>query len=203
MKKIKLSKLKLGIITISVIALLFSFASGTIAWLSSKTETVKNTFTYGDINISISETETNDNDDNIYTNEYEMVPGNKITKDPVITVAENSEDCYLFVQIDKTTNFDEFIEYQILENWLLLEGTTNVYYQEVSKQESKQEFFIIKDNTLIVKESVTKKMLNDLDRSGTENYPQLTFTAYAVQRDSTIDAIDTASKAWALINTQA
>ena len=46
-------------------------------------------------------------------------------------------------------------------------------------------------------------MLNELDRSGTENFPKLNITAYAVQRDSTIDAISTAAKAWSLISEQA
>lgn len=202
LKKIRLSKTKILIISIGVIALFFTAISGTIAWLTSKSETVTNTFTYGDINITLSETDTKDDND-LNTNTYEMVPGNKITKDPLITLAENSEDCYIFVKLEKTDNFDNYMEYQILENWLLLEGTDNVYYQEVSKATTKQEFYILKDNSISVKESVTKRMLNELDKDGIENYPKLNITAYAVQRDSELDAISTASNAWALINEQA
>lgn len=201
-KKLKLSKTKILIVSIAILAVFFTAISGTIAWLTSKSETVTNTFTYGDINISIKETDTKD-DDKLNTNTYEMVPGNKITKDPLITVAANSENCYLFVKLDKTANFDNFMEYQVLEGWSLLEGTNNVYYKEVSKSENKQEFYVLKDNTIIVKESVTKRMLNELDRSGTQNFPKLNITAYAVQRDSTIDAISTAAKAWSLISEQA
>lgn len=202
LKKLKLSKTKILIISIGVIALFFTAISGTIAWLTSKSETVTNTFTYGDINITLSETDTKDDND-LNTNTYEMVPGNKITKDPLITLAENSEDCYIFVKLEKTDNFDNYMEYQILENWLLLEGTDNVYYQEVSKSTTKQEFYILKDNSISVKESVTKKMLNELDKEGIDNYPKLNITAYAVQRDSELDAISTASNAWTLINAQA
>lgn len=202
LKKLKLSKTKILIISIGVIALFFTAINGTIAWLTSKSETVTNTFTYGDINITLSETDTKDDND-LNTNTYEMVPGNKITKDPLITLAENSEDCYIFVKLEKTDNFDNYMEYQILENWLLLEGTDNVYYQEVSKSTTKQEFYILKDNSISVKESVTKKMLNELDKEGIDNYPKLNITAYAVQRDSELDAISTASNAWALINAQA
>lgn len=202
MKKIKLSKVKIGIIAIAVIALLFSVAGGTIAWLTSKTDTLTNTFTYGDINITLTETDTLD-DENTNTNTYEMVPGNKITKDPLITVAANSEDCYIFVKLDKTSNFDNFMTYELLSNWQLLPNTENVYYQEVTKNENKQEFYVIKNNEVTVLESVTKKMLNELDKSGAKNFPSLTITAYAVQRDSNIEAISTAEGAWALINTQA
>lgn len=201
-KKLKLSKTKILIVSIAILAVFFTAISGTIAWLTSKSETVTNTFTYGDINISISETDTKD-DDKLNTNTYEMIPGNKITKDPHITVKENSENCYLFVKLDKTTNFDEFMEYQVLENWILLEGTDNVYYQEVSQSDAKQEFYVLKDNSVLVKESVTKRMLNELDKNGVENYPQLNITAYAVQRDSSIEAISTAAKAWSLISEQA
>ena len=64
-----------------------------------------------------------------------------------------------------------------------------------------REFYVLKDNTVTVKESVTKTMLNDLDKNGTTNYPTLTFTAYAVQRDSKIAAIDTAKEAWEIAST--
>lgn len=202
MKKIKLSKLKIIIIAIAIVTLLFTVAGNTIAWLTSKTDTVTNTFTYGDINITLTETDTLDDED-INTNTYEMVPGNKITKDPLITVAANSEDCYLFVKLDKTANFDTFMTYELLSNWQLLPNTENVYYQEVTKNEAKQEFYVIKDNEVTVMESVTKRMLNELDRSGASNYPSLTITAYAVQRDSKIEAISTPESAWELINTQA
>ena len=199
---IKLSKSKIVILSIAIIALLFSIVSGTIAWLTSTPEPIVNTFTYGDINITLTETDTKD-DDNLNTNTYEMVPGNKITKDPLITVEENSEDCYLFIKVEKTTNFDDYMEYQLLENWILLDNTENVYYQEVAKNTEKQEFYVIKDNTVTVKETVTKRMLNELNRDGVENYPQLTITAYAVQRDSEIEAISTADKAWSLVTDQA
>ena len=193
-------KKKIFIVIVSILSVC-SFLIGTsVAWLSSKTDTVVNTFTYGDINIKIEETDTGDNDDNEYTNEYKMLPGNKITKDPKITVLKNSEDSYLFVEITKSENFDDFMTYELVEGWTLVEGTENVYVREVTKSETDQEFYVLKDNTVTVKESVTKQMLNDLDKDGTTNYPTLTFTAYAVQRDSNIEAIDTAVEAWSVVS---
>jgi hypothetical protein len=199
--KIKLSKVKLVIIGIALAILTFTVAEGTIAWLTSRTETVTNTFTYGDINITLTETDTFD-DDSLNTNTYEMVPGNKITKDPLITVKADSEDCYLFIKLDKTANFDTFMTYELLSNWQLLPNTENIYYQEVTKDNDKQEFYVIKGNEITVKEEVTKKMLNDLNQNGAENFPALTITAYAIQRDSEIESISTAEKAWTLISEQ-
>jgi hypothetical protein len=131
-----------------------------------------------------------------------MVPGNKITKDPLITVKADSEDCYLFIKLDKTANFDTFMTYELLSNWQLLPNTENIYYQEVTKDNDKQEFYVIKGNEITVKEEVTKKMLNDLNQNGAENFPALTITAYAIQRDSEIESISTAEKAWTLISEQ-
>ena len=191
-------KSKLVIVVISILSIC-SFLIGTsVAWLSSKTDEVVNTFTYGDINIKIEETDTKDNDNNEFTNEYKMLPGNKITKDPKVTVLASSEDSYLFIEITESENFKDFMTYELVEGWTLLEGTKNVYVREVTKKDVDQEFYVLKDNTVIVKESVTKAMLNDLDKDGQTNYPTLSFIAYAVQRDSKIEAIDTAKEAWSL-----
>lgn len=189
-------KKKIFFIVVSILSIC-SFLIGTsVAWLSSKTDEVINTFTYGDINIKIEETDTQDNDNNEFTNSYKMLPGNKITKDPKITVLKDSEDCYLFVEIKESENFDDFMTYELVEGWKLVEDTENVYVKEITKSDKNQEIYILKDNTVTVLESVTKQMLNDLDKDGTTNYPTLSFIAYAVQRDNKIEAIDTAKEAW-------
>lgn len=193
-------KKKIFVIVVSILSIC-SFLIGTsVAWLFSKTDEVINTFTYGDINIKIEETDTKDNDNNEFTNEYIMLPGNKITKDPKITILSNSEDSYLFVEIKESENFKDFMKYELVEGWILVEGTENVYVREVTKSDKDQEFFVLKDNTVTVLESVTKAMLNDLDKDGQTNYPTLSFIAYAVQRDSNIEAIDTAVEAWAIVS---
>lgn len=169
---------------------------GTLAWLIAE-DTVTNTFTYGDINIELTETDTGlDADDNDKTNEYEMVPGNNITKDPTITVEADSEDCYLFVQLNKSDNFDTFMTYEVNEEvWTALDGVENVYYCEVSKSTNEQIFNVLLNDEVKVKDNVTKDMFNSLTDA---TYPELTITAYGVQRDAEIDAIDTVEEAWTL-----
>lgn len=165
---------------------------GTVAWLVDQTEPIKNTFTYGDINITLSETDTGDNDGDLNTNEYIMVPGDDVSKDPVVTVQAGSESNWLFVQLSKSANFDDFMTYDIADGWILLDGEENVYYQEVTKLSEEQQFGVIKDNIVTVKEDVTKQMLNSLTE---ETFPTLTITAFAVQRAN----IESASDAWALV----
>ena len=195
-----------------VTLILCSLIGGTVAWIIDKTEPVKNTFTYGDINIDLDETETDDEDDDPNTNKYPMVPGHTITKDPKVTFEANSENAWLFVKLVKSENFDQFMEYEVIlddpvttdvvEGWTALEGEDGVYYMAVNKSDKDAEYFVIKDNAVKVKGEVTKEMLNALDKNadGTDKtektYPTLTVSAYAVQRD---ENIATAADAWKLV----
>ena len=194
-KSIKLGGKKLAVMLASLALVLCTVIGGTLAWLVTETAPVVNTFTYGDINITLQETDTNkDGDNDPNTNTYPMVPGHTITKDPKVTFKANSEDAWLFVKLQKSANFEDFMTYEIADGWTKLDNVDGVYYREVSKAAQDAEFTVIKDDTVTVKGEVTKEMLNALDANGASNYPKLTVTAYAVQRDSNIA---TAADAWA------
>lgn len=184
-----MNKNKLITLTLAAVLLLTGIVGGTIAWLVDKTDPVVNTFTYGDINIDLEETPTPDDDDDPDTNEYEMIPGEEITKDPKVTVNTDSKASWLFVKLVKSANFDDFMEYEIAEGWTQLKDdqgndVPDVYFREVDEVVSEDVVYeVIKDNKIHVKETVTKEMLNALDPEGAAaTYPTLTVTAYAVQR---------------------
>lgn len=191
--------LHLLLMILAVTLISCSIVGGTVAWLITQTEPVKNTFTYGDINITLEESDTDDGDDDPNTNRYTMVPGVDITKDPIVTVKADSEDCWLFVKLEKSANFDSFMTYEMADGWIALAGADGVYCREVGNSATDTAFNVIANNTVTVKGEVTKAMLNELDKDGASNYPTLTVTAYAVQRDGDIEAIDTAAEAWALV----
>lgn len=194
-KSVKLGGEKLAVMLASLVLILCTVIGGTLAWLVTETDPVVNTFTYGDINITLKETDTNkDGDNDPNTNTYPMVPGHTITKDPKVTFKANSEDAWLFVKLQKTANFDDFMTYAMADGWTKLDNVDGVYYREVSKAAQDAEFTVIKDDTVTVKGEVTKEMLNALDANGASNYPKLTVTAYAVQRDNNVA---TATDAWA------
>ncbi len=152
-----------------------------VAWLTDATDPVKNTFTVGNIDITLAET----------TEDFKMVPGSAIEKDPVVTVEANSESCWLFVKVEESANLQEFIDYTIANGWTQLSTDSNVYYREVSASTGNQEFPVLTDNRVTVQNTVTKEMMDGLTTDG--NYPTLTFTAYACQRDN----IASAETAWA------
>ena len=160
-------KKKIAISIVAVALVLCCAIGGTLAWLTDKTGPVTNTFTVGDINIDLKET----------TTDYKMVPGNTIAKDPKVTVKANSEDCYLFVKVTKSGNFDQFLEYAMADGWTQYEGTTDVWYRTVPASNANQEFEVLKDSKVTVKGTVTKEMMTSSDFTN----PTLTFKAAAVQ----------------------
>lgn len=196
-------KKKAIVAVVALVLVLCCAMGGTLAWLVDSTTEVKNTFTYGDINIGLSESENLN---------LKMIPGNDIKKDPTVTVKANSEDCWLFVRVKASDNFDTFMTYAVEEGWTLydtdktgsnIETAGNddyVIYRKVTAADEDQEFNVLKDNTVTVKDAVTKKMLNALDKdedgsAKTETtYPTLTFTAYAVQSDN----VTTVADAWTI-----
>ena len=154
-------------------------AGGTVAWLVAKTDPVVNTFTYGDINITLAETTGND---------YKIIPGTNIEKDPKVTVTAGSEDCWLFVKVVEeywpTATLEDGtrkVSYAIADGWTKVEGQTNVYYREVKATDTAREFPVLSGNIVTVSDQLTKG-----DIKATQ--PKLTFTAYAVQQENIADA---------------
>lgn len=183
---------KLILMLASVALVICAVIGGTLAWLVVETKPVVNTFTYGDINIILTETDTGDNDNNPNTNKYVMIPGNEITKDPLVTVEKGSESNWLFVKVTKSDNFNEFMTYEIADGWITVDGETDVYYREVGFSDENIEFNVIKNNKVIVKgEEITKDKIEALTEL---TLPKLTITAYAVQKAN----IGTVTEAWGI-----
>ena len=186
---------------------------GTLAWLTATTGSVTNTFTYGDINIKLEETDATVTDGNA-TKEFKMIPGYTIDKDPKVTVLAGSEKCYLFVKVDKSTNFDTFMTYDMADGWTALTGVNGVYYRVVDTAGMGIPYSVLgagsetysnvvytwNDDQVLVKPTVTKADMNALnDDDATQ--PTLTFTAYACQYMKNNTEYFTAIEAWNNVTT--
>jgi len=184
---------------LALVVLMGGMVSGTIAWLISESPTLVNTFTYGDIDIGLTETPTDDGDEDPHTNQYVMIPGKAIAKDPRVTVFAGSETTWLFVKLEESANFADFMTYEIAEGWTALEGVPGVYYRKVEKSEEDVAYAVLKGDQVLVKESVTREMLVSLTA---ETQPKLSVTAYAVQYDETIETISKPETAWTLVQNE-
>lgn len=175
---------KTFVVMLALVLALGCAVGGTIAWLTKTTDPVVNTFTYGNIDITLTETVPENR-------QAKIIPGQDIPKDPKVTVKANSEDCYLFVKVVEDGTFvANKVTYDIANGWMTLDGQTDVYYLEVTNSATDQDFYVLKDNKVYVKDTLTKDDIKDITTN-----PTLTFTAYAVQRDG----VDTAAAAWAKI----
>lgn len=159
-------------------------AGGTVAWLVAKTEPVVNTFTYGNINIALAETT---------GEEYKIIPGKDIPKDPKVTVEGGSEACWLFVKVEQTGTFvAEKVTYAIADGWTPLPGVDGVYYRQVGSVTENTAFSVLEGDKITVKDTLTKGDIKDIAAVN----PTLKITAYAVQQENIKDA----AAAWKAAN---
>lgn len=188
------------VLTAAIIVILGGVISGTVAWMFIKSDPVHNTFTYGDMKVELTETDTNlDDDDKDETNSYSLKPDARIAKDPIVTVKAGTVDSWVFVQIDKSDNFDEYMTYSMAEGWKALdkEKYPGIYYRQVAKSSEDQKIQVLEGNCITVKTDTTQealdKLAEDIEAEEAE-CPTLTFTAYAVQL-SELDKVEDAWKA--------
>lgn len=186
--------LKPLLVAMAVVLLIGCVAGGTLAWLTSTTGEVTNTFTTSDITITLDETT---------GTEYKMIPGWNITKDPKVTVQANSEKCYVFIKVVESVNFDDFMSYSVItgENgWTELTGVENVsgvYYRVVDSSTTNTVLPILVDNKIQVSDGVTKEDMNALT---TATYPTLTFQAAAIQYNDSNTTFFAPAVAYSKIN---
>lgn len=218
MREKKSVSMKAVVLLMVVVLLIGGAVGGTLAWLVTGTNTITNTFTVGDINIDLTETVNGKTESaltsDVANNNFKMVPGTDLIKDPKVTVKSGSESCWLFVEVKADNGVvlegpsvdNAYITYKMASGWNPVDGATGVYYRKVNASTSTsadadQEFEILDGNKVHVLESVTKEMME----AAKTNKPSLSFAAYAIQsqglKNSSGQDVTSASAAWNLIKT--
>ena len=174
----------------AVVMLFGATVGGTIAWLTTKTSEVKNTFTAADIAIDLTETWNTDSEDADSTPdkwEAKLIPGKKYVKDPVVSVDVETEidaemtdvDCILFVKFEEKNNPSTYLAYTSLLNsdngWTLVNGQSDVWYRIVRTTDSTKSWHLLDKDEVTVKNTVTKTNMADAAKA------ELVYTAYAIQ----------------------
>ena len=180
-------------VALSLVLAVGCVVGGSLAWLTATSGPVKNTFTYGDVDIALKESENLD---------LTILPGADITKDPKITVSTPGSaapvDSYLFVKVEenkwpeaKTATGARKVDYKIAEGWTKLPGVKGVWYREVTGSSTIQTFPVLKDNKVTVSDTLTQAEIKTAFEKG---QPTLTFTAYAVQKEGMKNVLDAWNK---------
>lgn len=194
---------------------------GTLAWLTDNTETVTNTFTVGDINITLVEHEYDPEDTDAKLNDtpvdevsYKLIPGTTYFKDPTLTLKAGSEKCYLFVKFEEINDPATYLVYDSIldkegNNWTQGKGDdaddadhipTNVWYrvmEAIPADGEDAEFELLAGNEVMVKGTIVKANpgTGEVVMPADDAQPQLKYTAYAVQFDN----VESAADAWAMV----
>lgn len=179
---------------LAVTLLVGSAIGGTLAWLTSKSDSLVNTFTIGNVAITLAETTGND---------YKVTPGVPVAKDPKVTVTAGSEACWVFVEIQESEDWPDGLTYEPAAGWTRLTSEAGVYYRDVASDSSQdQDFYVLagddKHPNGIVKV--------DEDITSLDANTKLTFTAYAIQQEGFNDSeksdSENAAAAWKAIEEQ-
>lgn len=195
---------KAMVMILAVMLIVGCTIGGTLAWLTAQTDAVVNTFTVGDINITLTETFNTDTNSDGKNDAWtaKLIPGTAYTKDPVVTVKANSEDCYLFVKFEQINNPSTYLTYTSLlaeadSGWTKLNvtGVDNVWYRVVTASTADQSWHLLKEDTVTVKDTIVKANPGAGEVVMPTVAPELKYTAYAVQEDNIADA----ATAWAKI----
>ena len=173
-----------------VVCLLATAIIGTTLAYFTDEKTVTNTFSSGNVTITLDEAPVGldgqaTTGDRVTTNDYKLYPGKEYDKDPTITVADGSEDCYLFVKVvnglaDLEAAGDTTIAKQMEKNgWTLVDDETNVYMQS-GIYSAEQKAVVFETFTIDTAETATTL-------AGATN---IVITAYAVQAEGFASAQD-------------
>ena len=177
----------------------------TLAWLTAETDTIVNTFVIGNIGLTLTETGATEQN-GVLGQTYNIAPGAEIDKDPMLTVAANSEACYVFFKVVEGNNiFDgdqKIVDYDEAAGWTALDGEAGVFYREVATSAEAQEFGLFAGDIVTVNSDLDTEDIPVVE--GQIQSPTLTITGYAIQKTA-VDAVegDAAAKvaaAWGLLN---
>ena len=101
-------KKKLTAVALIVCMIAIMLVGATMAYFTDETQTEENTFTMGKVDIELSEPEWD-----IAKNK--LMPGTEIAKDPTITVAKDSEDCWVFMKVEMN-KFNSWLRLVAIQN---------------------------------------------------------------------------------------
>lgn len=196
------TKTKALALALCAVLLVVSTVFVTMAYLTSKTDVVTNTFTVGKVTITLDEADVDlmgvkDSDARVKANEYKLIPGHTYIKDPTIHVAGDSENCWLFVKVEN--GLEDIIDAKTIENqmndngWSLVAGETNIYaYEKIAT--AKTGDYKVFDNFKLKGDANVSNYATVKDDDGNiTGGKTIEVTAYAIQADG----FATAAAAWA------
>ena len=212
----KNSKLRRALLLLACAVLLVSLSVGaTLAYLTSTTDIVQNTFTVGNVKIILDETDVDlygvkDGETRVIKNDYKLLPGHTYIKDPTVTVKAKSEECYIRMivtisHIDelKAIFGDDFLPQYFVNGWDSTKWLTTGSIVSVGNVNTYEFRYYKTVNTLDGSDRVLEDLFTEIfvpgdvtnDELATLKDMEINVVAHAIQADGFADA-DAAWAAW-------
>lgn len=201
------TRTKALLLAMCAVLLVVTTVMATLAFLTSQTEVVKNTFTVGNVKITLDEADVDNSTadkDRDTENEYHLLPNKEYDKDPTVHVKANSENCYIFVtvtndivNIEKAGNTT--IAAQMAANgWTPIADGSNTFYYNgtangvvngvVEKNSAVQDFVVFK--TFTINGDVDNDTLATYVTNDAKTTNLITVVGYAVQAQGFNSAVE-------------
>ena len=204
--------MKKKLMTVLALVLVIAMSvAGTYAYLTS-TDTVKNTFTVGDVQIKLDEAKANtdgtlvDGADRVKANSYKLLPGHTYNKDPMVTVLKGSEECYvkMTVTFSDAADLDAIFDPNGADMTSIFKGYDSTKWElkkvtEDTGKDTRTYEFWYKETVAAPTADVALDALfdsitvpGDIDNDQLKTIKDMTITvnAYAIQADGFADAAD-------------
>ena len=205
------TKSKALLLALCAVSLVTASVLGTMAYLTS-TDNVENTFTVGSVAITMDETDVDNSSpdkNRDQANSYKLLPGHTYNKDPMVTVLNGSESCYvkMTVTFTKAAELDTIFQPAGAPLTSIFNGydSSNWTYKgntEDTEKNTRTYEFWYKETVAAPTADVALDALFDSitvpgtinnDQLATINNMQITVNAYAIQADGFANA----DAAWA------
>lgn len=178
-----------GIISIGLLILIG--IAGTYAFLTDTTPTKANTFTVGKVGITLAEPEWDKEGAS-----HKIIPGVTLAKDPTVTVTSKSEDAYVFIELDFSTQLAEHVAFYTINYndtaWELISetGTKKVYgYKTIVAASQTDTVLPALFTTISFADTLTAENLEQLKEA------KINVTGHAIQASGLADS----AAAWAAL----
>ncbi len=131
---------------------------------------------------------------------YMLIPGMPMPQKLTVGITEASEPCWAFVTVQEKNGADEYLTWQIADGWTQLqnadgEPVDGVYYRERGDHSLANWNVLKNDQVFANPETVTKTVLDAMAQQDENQWPRLTYRAWAINRDGLDDPRD----AWNVI----
>lgn len=178
---------------------------GTLAYLFVTSNTVTNTFAYGDINIELKENKLVNGElttEEVEANEnYKVIPGVTEKKNPFVRIKANSVECYVYVTVENNLKIDGDVVGIIdidTAKWkeVATDGNKTLYrYVDTVKPSAADQTLPVFTKVTYDSQKILKTNISSLGGK------EIIVTAYAYQTANvSIDAANTAVKTLANMN---